>query len=90
MGVISLASRKPEPTNAGEAKCLACGREWIAVAPISVIALECPSCGMLRGLFKYLCEREGPHWQCNCGNKLFRVTPEGYYCPNCGEWQHGF
>lgn len=30
---------------AGQAECLACGREWVAVWPLGADALECPSCG---------------------------------------------
>jgi hypothetical protein len=27
---------------------------------------------------------------CLCGCQFFHITPDGVYCPNCGEWQRGF
>jgi hypothetical protein len=24
---------------------------------------------------------------CDCGNQLFNITPDGHFCPNCGEYQ---
>jgi predicted RNA-binding Zn-ribbon protein involved in translation (DUF1610 family) len=91
--LINLAEKKEEqlPHNSGKAFCLICKHEWIAVAPAGVVWMECPKCGSEKGIFKYACLREDdPHWTCHCGNDLFYVTPRGYYCPNCGEWQTGF
>jgi rubrerythrin len=34
--------------------------------------------------------KNGPDWHCDCGNELFYVTANGYYCPNCGLTQKGF
>ena len=84
------AKEKNEPHVAGMARCMACQHEWAAVAPVGAIWLVCPSCSLQRGAYKAQIERAGPHWTCNCGNQLFYVQREGYYCPNCGEWQHGF
>lgn len=78
------------PHNQGDARCLACANEWLAVVPIGTIWLQCPKCECTKGLLRYACEREGQHWICNCGNRLFNFTPEGVYCPNCGCWQKGF
>lgn len=91
--VIDLQKVREErqPHSTGTAICLDCRHEWEAVAPDNVLWLECPSCKLVRGRFKYQHEiAEGLEWRCNCGNDLFRVTPDGYYCPNCGEWQTGF
>ena len=88
--VINLLDHKKETTLAGQAFCLFCDYEWTATASAGVAVLECPSCGAMKGIFKYLCERDEPHWICNCGNDLFKVTSEGYYCIICGCWQHGF
>ena len=30
----------------GWVACKACGREWVAVRPAGLLALECPSCGV--------------------------------------------
>lgn len=69
---------------------MCCNHEWIAVAPTGTTWLECPACASLKRHFVYPFERQAlDHWQCNCNN-LFNVTKDGYYCPHCGEWQHGF
>lgn len=33
------------PWCAGDAECLTCGAEWIAVWPLGAEAIECPECG---------------------------------------------
>lgn len=89
--VVDLADRRPDPHVAGPARCLACKHEWAAVAPTGTLWLECPECSLLRGRFLWPVERSGlPHWVCGCGNDVFHVTPQGYYCPNCGVWATGF
>lgn len=87
--VVQLPERE-EPHVTGEAHCTACAHEWVSVAEVGAVWLECPSCRTMRGLFKYHVEREGLEWACACGNDLFRATPEGFYCIRCGEWQRGF
>ena len=82
---------KRSPHLSGWAHCIACGEEWVAVSPAGTVWLTCPKCKSEKGLYSYSCVREGTsHWICNCGNDLFHITPEGMYCPNCGEWQEGF
>lgn len=90
--VVSLAQHREEntPHNTGDARCLACGHKWIAVAPVGTDWLECSECHLMKGRFIHHCEREGAHWNCNCGNDLFFITPDGCYCPVCGSWQKGF
>jgi Zn finger protein HypA/HybF involved in hydrogenase expression len=79
-----------QPNLEGEALCMQCQHEWAAVCPIGVVWLECPECHSMKGHMKYDVQRDGHEWKCRCGNDLFRVTPDGYYCPNCGTWQTGF
>jgi len=81
---------KDDPHCSGEAICLICKHTYVAVVPTGVTFFECPACGVHKVIFKYACERSDPHWQCNCGNKLFYLTPKGLYCPNCGDWQFGW
>lgn len=69
--------------------CMSCKHKWVAVAPTLAAHLECPNCGLDRGTFKGLVHKDELHWTCNCGNMLFHATPNGYYCPHCGEWQTG-
>lgn len=90
MSVVDLAAARMArtPHNTGDARCLGCLHKWCAVAPVGVVVLECPSCGLERGRFMGNCLRENAkHWTCNCGNDLFHVTPDGTYCPGCGVWQ---
>lgn len=86
--IIDLASAKAkrDPHLSGRAICLSCRNEWVAVAPVGSVWLDCPECGLQRGRFMAQCEVETKHWFCNCGNDLFHATPEGFYCPNCGTW----
>ena len=92
MTVVSLQEYRDEhtPHLSGEAKCVACGHEWVAVCPVGVSFLECPKCGVFKGCMKYDVQRDGNHWHCKCGGCEFRITPDGTYCPACGAWQEGF
>lgn len=73
----------------GKAHCLHCGYEWEAVAPEGTTWLACPECTALKGIFKYPpCVPEGGLVrECQCGNQLFYLTPEGHLCPMCGTYQ---
>lgn len=94
MTVIDLKAVREsrEPHSRGKARCLNqdCKHEWQAVAPSGTTWMECPKCTLYRGRFIGQHEREEPHWHCKCGNELFNVVKDGYYCPNCGAWQVGF
>lgn len=76
-----------EPHLIGEARCLDCKHTWVARAPVGTLWLECPACTLKRGRYLERVQEPGPHWHCNCNCDLFYVTPDGYYCPNCGEAQ---
>lgn len=81
--------KKPEqkdPHGSGEAFCLSCKHEWVAVAPAGETQLECPKCHTMKGLWKYpFAPADGDFmWKCNCGNNLFYLTPQGHLCANCG------
>lgn len=79
------------PHLSGNAVCLACKHEWVAVAPVGTIWFECPSCGTERGVMKGPCMHVGEsHWTCKCGNILFHITKNAVYCPLCGKPQEGF
>jgi hypothetical protein len=90
--VISLAGWKAEnsPHLSGKAHCMACGHEGVSVAPVGTVWMECPACHGEKSLFTHGVEYPGKHWACACGNQFFHITPEGVYCPNCGDWQVGF
>lgn len=72
----------------GEAFCVGCGHEWVAVAPVGTIELECPSCHVVKGLMKYGCELDTA-WTCGCGCYVFMISPNGVICWHCGEYARG-
>lgn len=85
--VVPVDDEQEVPHMTGTAVCLDCKHEWVAVSPLDTKWLECPSCTLVRGRYKYFTERGSAHWNCPCGNDLFHVTPEYVYCPNCGQDQ---
>lgn len=81
--VTDIASRMPH--NTGDCICLGCKHTWVGVTPVGIVdTLECPSCGLMKGTYAYLCEKEGPRWECNCGCQHFFIRPEGVMCVYCG------
>jgi hypothetical protein len=88
--VIQLFKQEQElPHGTGEAFCYQCKHEWIAVAPVGTVQLECPNCLTMKGLFKFgfnVSDGELVR-ECNCGNQLFYLTPDGHLCANCGTYQ---
>jgi len=86
MTVISLQAAREDrtPHLSGMVRCLACRVKWAAVAPAGTVWMECPACSLERGRFIESARKAGAHWYCHCGCDLFHVTPNGYYCPNCG------
>lgn len=92
MNIVDLAKAREErtPHRAGEARCLQCGHEWVAVAPVGETRLECPECKTDKGVFQGLCyPQDGYIWRCNCGNELFLIMPDGKLCPVCGVYTDG-
>jgi len=87
--VVQFRPAKDERHASGEAFCLQCRHEWVAVAPTGTVQLQCPQCLTMKGLFKYPCNLEAGAMirVCNCGNDLFYLTTEGHLCPNCGTYQ---
>lgn len=93
MNVIDFSKAKQErtPHASGECVCLDCKHEWVGVAPVGEVWLECPACHLVRGRFlNPVVRNEAQRWTCLCGNDLFYITRECTYCPNCGEIQAGF
>jgi hypothetical protein len=80
-------SEQKESWASGDAVCLDCKHEWVAVSSVANEWLECPACLLLRGRFKFPFSIGDKHWTCNCGNDLFRINEKCTYCPNCGEEQ---
>jgi len=84
--VIELDSRRPH--RCGQARCLHCGHEWTAVVPVGVAHFECPSCSMMKGVYKGVSLPDDRIlFRCNCAAESFYfvLLPEGYaMCVNCG------
>jgi len=91
--VINFPKKAPETDQdqswCGEAFCIQCGAEWMDVAQTGIVQLECPECKTMKGLLKFPFHfQEGALVrQCNCGNQLFYLSPEGHLCANCGIYQ---
>lgn len=78
----------------GQARCLACKHEWVAVAPTGAHRLECPACGTMRGVWNYPVtthDAAGGVWQCGtCKGDLFVLSDRQLMCVCCGEYQVGW
>ncbi|KEZ78328.1 hypothetical protein [Salinisphaera hydrothermalis] len=87
--VVSLDEVRTErsPHVSGEALCMRCRHEWVAVTPVGHVAeLECPGCGCHAGVMKATCTpADGvPIWVCKCGCDAFRAKVDGLLCISCG------
>lgn len=69
----------------GDAICAACKHEWVAVAPIGTVELECPNCHTWKGLFANpVAPFSEVVYECDCGGQIFFITPDGASCYVCG------
>ena len=87
--IIAFKPHKETSFYEGDAICLECKREWIAVIKIGTWQLECPSCSTFKGVYKYPFNfKEGTLVrQCNCGCEYFLISTEGHLCAKCGAYQ---
>lgn len=92
--VVSLKqTEQVERHLSGQARCLACKHEWVAITEVTGDgydgALECPECGICRGQFKW--PFQGPKsekvWTCSCDGQVFMITEAGTRCVGCGRHQ---
>lgn len=98
MTIIDLQKAREErsPHLSGKVRCLNCKYEWVGVAPIGTVWVECPECGSRKACFYY---DVGPNakqyvFECNCGCDLLRLVSESgepdffksseLLCANCG------
>lgn len=68
----------------GKCRCLHCKHEWVGVAPLGTVSVDCPSCGLRRGAFIANVLKDGDHWTCRCGSILFACNVANWYCIACG------
>lgn len=73
------------------ALCLGCRHEWVAVAEAGTVDLECPSCGLWKGVGKGLVGAgDGEQvFRCDCGSEALTaiITLAGKHrlrCMLCG------
>lgn len=92
--VVQLHSLTEDlPHVVGTAKCLDCGREWVAVAQVGMTMLECPTCKTSRGVLAGAVQpkAEQQWWVCNCECNLFHIVADaagkfsGMMCIKCGK-----
>jgi len=87
--ITNFEQRRLEKTGeylTGEAFCLDCEHEWLAIAPVGTVSgLECPSCGTVKCIFRYGVVPEIV-WTCNCGCQVFSISgiSHNILCYRCG------
>ena len=69
--VTSILEHKEHLT--GDAVCLQCKHEWIAVAEIGTVVLECPECELSKGVFGAALLPES-YYVCHCGCASFYIS----------------
>lgn len=92
MSVISFAEAKAErqPHWTGRCKCVGCGHEWEAVAPIGKMWVDCPCCNLPKGTpkFPFGGAVGDTVFTCNCGSEAltayFRKGLFRLRCMGCG------
>lgn len=83
------AKESKQQHGSGEARCMSCGHNWIAVAPVGEVLFECPECLAVKGHYLYPFDfADGTMVrECNCGCRLFFLSTEGHLCAHCGSYQ---
>jgi len=84
--VVEIGKKKSDPHLSGEARCIACGHEWVAIAPTGGTELECPECRAMLGMFIWpTTPKSEMVWTCDCGCQLFYIVDTGNQCYRCGD-----
>ncbi len=68
----------------GPALCLECRYQWHAVVPAGTWWLQCPSCETDKGRFQGPIIPGGEMWTCQCGNEMFMLQRNRFFCNRCG------
>lgn len=78
--------------NEGRARCIACQHEWVAVARVGEVWLQCPNCETVKGLFQFSCSVPdgGVIWKCLCGSEAMFISPANIRCCSCGKPQRPY
>ena len=92
MTVVSIAQVREERQRhwSGPCKCLGCGHEWVGVAPIGVMFVDCPECDLPKGHPKHPFRSDVGDlaFVCNCGSEALTAYMRGgrfwMMCMGCG------
>ena len=87
--VAQLSDYQPNSHSTGEAKCTACGYEYVCVSPVGIAFFTCPECRLEKARFKFpFGGQEGDVVFCclNCGEEYFYFINDGIRCGGCGSW----
>lgn len=75
----------------GKARCICCGNEFVAVAPVGVHNMECTQCGQMMAFFVYPIQPDTGDlvWRCdNCKceafSQIIRNGKHCFWCVGCG------
>lgn len=79
--VIDILAKQPHLS--GGFVCLECKASWTGVAPVGVLHVECPKCGILKGVVSSTVLPSAAA-QCFCGCFHFYVSPDETLCCYCG------
>lgn len=81
--VVDITSKLPHMS--GKCQCLHCKHKWVGVAPIGTLSLECPECGLNKGVFSGVSATENL-FMCECSSLHFVLSVDvgGAICSNCG------
>lgn len=81
-----LEEEKLKTHTEGEAVCLYCWHEFVAEVPTGYSWLWCPHCNRAFARFQATRIRPGEaHFEClSCSSDIWRITPNGAYCVDCG------
>lgn len=82
--IIDFVKREElSPSITGDAVCISCKHEFVAVAPVGTCELTCPECATTKALFKHPIQ-PNERWVCECSSDLFFVLKSGCMCRVCG------
>ena len=87
MEVIDLTAQRHHW--AGECHCIDCKHEWVGVAPVETVWLECPQSKGHRGCPVHPMSLEEGEliYRCNCGCEYFFFSETNTLCGACGTAQ---
>lgn len=84
MGGNVVALDEHRPHMSGEAVCLHCSHKWVGIQPVGALAMECPKCGLYKGVFNSVFMPD-EFYECSCGNCNFFFVEDGAMCALCGD-----